>query len=218
MTQRQSARQSSRTSGRTSGRVGAGGSKANTAAAEQKKGKPKKAGRGGGTELAIGLGILGVLVVVCIVLYFNKKQEFADFEAEKKAANRAKEENIDRAIAAFRKAEAAGTAFVTSKNDKATDDELFGSVRGDDTIFNVIYNRQFKDKKRNTQTEQKALHKELLNNVGQGGTLASKEGVEILKGKAGETEIVIARKSYMPEKDDKSNLGGEIMVIVKAVK
>jgi len=82
----------------------------------------------------------------------------------------------------------------------------------------VIYNRQFKDKKRNTQTEQKALHKELLNNVGQGGTLASKEGVEILKGKAGETEIVIARKSYMPEKDDKSNLGGEIMVIVKAVK
>lgn len=217
MTQRQSAR-ASRTSGRTttSGRTSARG----TDDPKEKKGKPRRGGKGGGTELAIGLGVLTLLIVVCVVLYVQRNQEKRDFDNEVRQSNRAKEENIDNAMAAFRQAEGVGMAFVTSKNEKATEDELFAPFRSNENVYNVVYNRQFKDKKRAVQTDQHALHKERLTSVGIGGTLATKEGVSINMGKAegNSIDIVIARKGYLPDKDDKSNNGGEILVIIKAVK
>lgn len=223
MTQRQSAR-ASKTSGRTSGRATAGGKPSARGGVggdpKDKKAKAPKRSRGGGTELAIGLGVLTLLIVVCVVLYVQRNQEKRDFDAETKATNRAKEENIDNAMAAFRQAEAVGMAFVTSKNEKATEDELFAPFRSSSNVYNVVYNRQYKDKKRAVQTDQHALHKERLTSVGIGGTLAMKEGVAINLGKAegNSIDIVIARKSYSPDKDDKSNNGGEILVIINAVK
>lgn len=219
MTQRQSARQSSRTSGRVSARA----SEAKISArGEGKKGQSirKSGGTGGGKELMIGGIVIVVLCVAVGIMYVQKNGEIRSAEEAKRLANKATEDNLDRAKTAFRDAERAGMAFVTSKNEKATDEELFGSLKSNEVVYNVVYNRNYTDKRRSSQTEQRAMYKERLTSVGIGSSLGTPDGIQINTGKAdnGSLDIVIARKNYTADKDDKTNSGGEILVIVKAVK
>ncbi|MBI3830731.1 MAG: hypothetical protein HY291_14515 [Planctomycetes bacterium] len=218
MTQRQSTRQSSR----TSGRVARASEAKISARGEGKKGQSmrKAGGTGGGKELMIGGIVIVVLCVAVGIMYVQKNTEIRDATEAKRLANKATEDNIDRAKTAFRDAERAGMAFVTSKNEKATDEELFGSLKGNDTVYNVVFNRNYTDKRRSNQTEQRPMFKERMTPLGIGTSLGTPDGIQINKGTAdnGSTEIVIARKNYMADKDDKTNSGGEILVIVKAVK
>jgi len=165
------------------------------------------------------LAIIVILGIVCGFLYVKKSRDQRAEKQRKAEATRAEEESNDRAFMAFMKAESAGHDFATGKVREISDDVLFGPFRGDDKIYNVIYVWSFK-KKNQTHHDQKAMFDDNEHlNIQQFAKSKMREGVSITHGLTGNDEpIMIARKFYQPPADDKSNLGGEIMVIVKAVK
>ncbi|GMV81963.1 MAG: hypothetical protein AMXMBFR7_31470 [Planctomycetota bacterium] len=228
---RQSARGSARASARgvapatgsarASARGSAKGSQRGPAGTEDPgRGKPKKrAAGGGGMELVILLAVLGLLLVVCGVLYSMKSSEQENYQREVRAEKAAKEKNDELAYAAFQKALSAGAGFVKGESEKATNDELFASFRSDPTIYNVIFNRQYKDKRNKDQYDQRSMYPERLR-VEQYSGGSVKDGVSITRGMAENKTlpIMIAKKMLNGPEGDKANLGGEILVMVRAVK
>jgi hypothetical protein len=176
-----------------------------------------RSGGGSGKFLAIFLGVIVLMVSVCAVLYVVKNTERSKVERGIREKERIREQNIDRVYQAFMKAHSAGKNFVTGVDPNATDDQLFGAFRGDSTIYNVVYTRNFKDKARDTFAQK--MMDPGRKNIAEGGITIAKEGVQIKKGKVnGEDLIMTARKAYTSDPADKVNQGGEILVIVTAVR
>ena len=180
-----------------------------------------RSGRGGGGSgkfLAIFLGVVVLMVTVCAVLYVVKNTERSKAERATREKDRVREQNIDRVYQAFMKAHSAGKNFVTGGDPNATDDQLFGAFRGDSAVYNVVYTRNFKDKTRDTFM-QKMMDPGRKNIAEGGNTISKGDGVQIKKGKVnGEDPIMTARKNYTSDPADKVNQGGEILVIVTAIR
>ena len=142
------------------------------------------------------------------------------YEKGKQEKEYAKEQNIDRAYSAFKLAERAGLNYVMGRDAAAKDEVLFGTLRGKENIYNIIFYRRFKDMKLKEKLEEKYLDPSRVKAVGTLALLAEKEGIKINEGVAEDDKmpIVIAQKSYPAETGDKINAGGEILVIVKAFK
>ncbi|MCZ7649307.1 MAG: hypothetical protein M5U26_29295 [Planctomycetota bacterium] len=229
MATRRSGRQSARASGRASGRAespparasaraSARGSQRGAAEEPKPKGR-KRGGGGGGTELAICLGILVVLLVTCGVMWSYRNNERSEFERETRAKKAAQEANEDKAYQAFNRALSVGASFIKGENANMTDDELFASFRSDPDVYNVIFNRMYKDKRNKDQTDQRTMDKSRLR-IKQFGGGSIKDGISISRGKAENDtmDIMIATKRVNAEEGNKANLGGDILIMVKAVK
>jgi len=176
-----------------------------------------RSGGGSGKFLAIFLGVIVLMVSVCAVLYVVKNTERSKVERGIREKERIREQNIDRVYQAFLKAHSAGKNFVTGVDPNATDDQLFGPFRGDSTIYNIVYTRNFKDQKTRDTFAQKMMDPS-RKNIAEGGiTIPKGDGVQIKKGKVNsEDPIMTARKAYTSDPADKVNQGGEILVIVTA--
>jgi hypothetical protein len=180
-----------------------------------------RSGRGGaggsGKFLAIFLGVIVLMITVCAVLYVTQSAKKTKEEQEKSKRERVRQDNLDRVYSAFMKAHSAGKNYVTGADPAASDDQLFGAFRGDSTVYNVVYTRNYKDKTRDTFA-QKMLDSS-RKNIAESANTIVKEGVQIKKGKVnGEDPIMTARKAYPSDPADKINQGGEILVIVTAQK
>ena len=221
MAQRQSARQPNRGSERNDPRAGpADRQSQRSMGSESRRSRSTRASAGGGKVLMICLGVTGLLLIVCIVLWVQKSGEKRVYEKGKQEKEYAKEQNIDRAYSAFKLAERAGLNYVMGRDAAAKDEVLFGTLRGKENIYNIIFYRRFKDMKLKEKLEEKYLDPSRVKAVGTLALLAEKEGIKINEGVAEDDKmpIVIAQKSYPAETGDKINAGGEILVIVKAFK
>jgi hypothetical protein len=152
------------------------------------------------------------------VLYVKRSNE-KQAEAQRKAAERrAEEENKDRAFQAFMKAQSTGHDFVTGKNQEMKPEELFAGIQGDPNIYNVIFTWTYKKRNQNHPIQHALFNDNEHMNVKQTSRGFVKEDISFTYGyTSNDDPIMIATKYYPPPPDDKSNLGGEIMVIVRAV-
>lgn len=176
----------------------------------------KKKARGG-PELMIAAGIIVVLGVTAAGLYVMRKNEHADVIRKLEEAVRVEKENFALAFDMFSKADAAGRLFVMGK-EEADEGKLLASFRGDEKIYNVIYERSLKEKRGANKTEQKALHSDRLLFHTMSNPFKEDQDVKmnygLADGKA--TPIVIAKKFIKSAEGDQANLGGTITVVVRA--
>ena len=196
-------------------------------AASQQAGRPESQRRGGvagprggsgGRFLAVFLVVIVLLVVVCASLYMVKesarrRREEVDWRRKVK-----KDETSLRAYGCFVKAYSTGLSFVTGRKTDMTDDQLFAPFRGDEKVYNVVYTRNFRDQRGRSTFDQRILDKSRTN-IQESGTTVSREAVLMKAGKlSDDTPIMTARRTYAPEPGNTTSEGGEILVIVYAVK
>jgi hypothetical protein len=179
--------------------------------------KPRKKSSGGGTELAICLGVIVVLIVAVIFFWMKRDSEFKQYKQEVRLKKKARETNVSRAYKAWQQAYQTGKSFVMGRAPDAKPDELLGPLRSNPDIYNVIFDRSYKDK-RNKQAEQQVALDTSRLRVMRYGAATVRDGIAMYYGMAeGETlPIMLAEKFIEAEKGDKKNLGGKITVIVKA--
>lgn len=218
---RRSARGSSRAA-KTSGRASARGSaseRGEAPAEREPKGRARKKGGGGGTELAICLGVIVILIVAVIFFWMKRDTEFRQYKQAKRQLRKAREENVNRAYRAWQNAYQVGRAFVTGEQPDAKPEDLLGPFQGKENIYNVIFDRQYKDKKNKPAEQQIAMDKSRLR-VMRYGSPTTKDKITMYYGMAeGETlPIMLAEKFISAQEGDKKNMGGKITVIVKAEK
>jgi hypothetical protein len=182
------------------------------ASASVRRRKPR-----GGKEILIALGVIGALGVLALIMYMTKSsqlKEVGDIEKERK---RIFEENMRRGEDAYVKAEAAGKLWAMGKDNNT--DKLFAPFQGDSKVYNVIYDRNTKDKRGNSKAEQKAMDPAKLsiikfdNKSKEGSTGAQ---IQYGFGDNRTKPIVVASKAIAPEAGDQVNGGGRITVIVDA--
>jgi hypothetical protein len=148
-----------------------------------------------------------------------KERQDAEAQAYKREVQRLKatrERNVTRACRAWRKAFQVGRDFVTGKAPDAKPDDLLAPFRGKKDIWNVIYDRQYKDKRNKQACQQVALDKSRLRLMRYSASI-EKDGISMYYGMAEEhtLPIMLAEKFIKPEAGDKKNLGGKITVIVR---
>jgi hypothetical protein len=66
--------------------------------------------------------------------------------------------NLERARAAMANAEKTGAAFVIGKDTTLTDEKLFGKLKDDPKVWNVVFERTFRDEKGRMKVEQRLLY------------------------------------------------------------
>jgi len=171
-------------------------------------------------ELIICLGVLAVLLVVCGVLYATKSRERQRIEVKNRREREIQERNEDLAYQYFLKAQSVGTGFVTGKTPDAAPAALFAPFTGDNRVHNVIYRRDYRDRKNAPKTDQRAMYNDRLSFTKIASRAATREQgtVQINNGVVGDEPIMIAGKHYEPEQGDRVNAGGDVTVIVKAGK
>jgi len=212
------ARESSRQS-RTSSRSSSAHAKAShrsEARVSTRTSQRRGSGGVGGKELMICAGVIGILVVIVIGLYFKKSGEEADANKGKKAALARKEANEERAIEQFRAAERAALNWVQGKAGETAPD-LSGLSA--DKVYNAVLTRRFKDTKKKRDADQVVkFNQNPATEVGRKSmVLDGKDGIALSMAEIGGKEMVLATKSYQAPADDKVNQGGEIIVIVYSV-
>ena len=191
--------------------------------------KPIKKKVRGGPELLYAAGIIAVLGIIALVLGVMKNGKQKEVETLIHERQQALDDNMKLGKDAYRIAETAGMLYVMGKEEgipaekkdalpAKLDEKLFGSLRSDSKIYNVIYERNFKDKKNKEQTDQRALNPNrlTLNSIPEYGEVD--HDVKVMYGFAENktVNVVIASKSIPPEANDAANLGGIITVIVRA--
>ena len=186
--------------------------------------------KGGGKELLICAAIIGVLVVVCAVIYVVRSSDIDRHERFKRAEEKYFSEGFDRVAAKFTAVDEAGRKFCMGEepnsdpanNDmrKALDEKLFGPFRNDPEIYNILYDRMYKKGSR-TYPDQRWMHEGLtkfdaVKTIMRGGVQLQFGYVD---SKAKDQAVFAASRNYTPaNKDDKVNLGGRIVLILKAPK
>jgi hypothetical protein len=152
------------------------------------------------------------------VLYVAKARERIRIEREEELERREKAESEARAHEYAMKAHVAGANFVTSRDLSVTDEQLFARFRGDDKVYNVVYTRNYKDVHGRSQFAEKVMDKNRTN-IQETGTAFTRDSVQIKKGQLNDgTTIMVARRAYAPEPGNAISEGGEILVVVYAVK
>ena len=214
-------KRTSQSARRSDGRTASTGGSRRAAADDDPK-KPanvsgRKKGRGGGTELMIAAGVIVFLGLIALVLHSQRKGEKEQADRDIAAAEKSFNANMQAGFSALGRAENAGFAFVTGKDTKLSDDQLFGPFRTDDRVYNVIYDRNFKDERIPFRSDQKAMSEARLR-VERMDTIGREEnGAKCCYGFADNRSqpIVIAAKSFKAADGDAVNLGGTITVVVK---
>jgi hypothetical protein len=178
----------------------------------------KKKVRGVGKELMVSFGVIGLMAVAALVVYIVVSRSNREKTRWQEEQAKILESNMKLGFDSYQRAENAGLLFVMGKDEKAADDKLFGPFRGDDKIYNVLYDRIYKDRRNKPMTEQKAMFADRRTGVGSIEKFKEENGVRVNYGFAENKTIpiVIARKMIKQTPGDNANLGGEITVIVKA--
>lgn len=178
-----------------------------------------------GPELLIAFAVLAVMGVLAGVLYVTRNKQIRDVEQKKAAREETYENNMKLGMDMYMKAEECGVKFVIGKEDESiTGDEqklrakLFGRFQKDDKIYNVIYDRRYKDKKTKEKNDIKQLfadrtHLETIQ-------ARSKQDHDIrlnyVMAENRTFNCVMASKIIPPAPGDTVNQGGTITIIVKA--
>jgi hypothetical protein len=172
---------------------------------------------GGGRFLAVFLVVIVLLVAVCAALYVARTRERIRIDHGDEIDRQAKVESEGRAYEYAMKAHVAGANFVTGRDLNVTDDQLFAPFRGDDKVYNVVYTRNYRERGQ-SRFVQRMLDKN-RRSLREAGTGIVRESVQIKKGAAeGADCVMTARRTYASDPADKVNEGGEILVVVYAVK
>ena len=204
-------------------RAGAGPAGANAAGTGPKKKKQR-----GGPELIIIGAILGVAILGTLVfaMYQNSRVKARDqgLEAEKKIY----EDNIKLGKDAYQIAEESGKLFILGKESGVPEhnndplpanlkEKLFGQLGKDSQVYNVIYNRDYKDKHNKPLTDQRVLYMDKLR-IDKMAVGEVDNEVDIRYGFAENKTIpvVLATKNIKGDETDAANAGGQITVIVRA--
>jgi len=173
-----------------------------------------------GKPLLLCFAILGVMAVTAGVLYVIRSRQTRDIKRIQTEEQEIFERNMALGFDKYRTARNAGLLFVMGKDKaegQALEDKLFGPFRNDDKVYNVIYDRNFKDRRNLQQTEQKAMFRDRLrvDSIEHG---KEDSGVRVIYGFAENktVTIVISREPIKAETGDNANLGGMITVIAKA--
>ncbi|MCX7804120.1 MAG: hypothetical protein N3A38_02915 [Planctomycetota bacterium] len=182
----------------------------------------------GGKELVICVAIIAVLVVICAVVYVVQSGARDKQERYQRAETKYYEEGFDRVAARFAAAEEAGRKFCMGEEPnadpsnpemrKVLEEKLFGPFRGDADVYNVLYDRMYKRGTR-SYPDQRWMHEGLTKYDAIKTQI--RNGVQLQFGyvdsKSKTQPVFAARKSYSPaNKDDKVNLGGQIVLVMKA--
>lgn len=170
-----------------------------------------------GKELLLCFGVLalmGIGAVVLGVIRSGQAKKVTDIKGERE---RIFNDNMKLGFDMYQKAETIGLLWVMGKDDKATDDKLFGPFKNDDKVYNIVYDRNYKDKKNASKMEQKAMFPDRLRveKVEHG---KEDNGIRVSYGLADNKSlcIVLASKPIKPQEGDSANLGGMITIIAKA--
>jgi hypothetical protein len=177
----------------------------------------RKRARGVGKELLICFAVLGFMGVGAVVLGVIRSGQAKKVSVIKDERERIFNDNMKLGFDTYQKAETAGLLWVMGKDDKATDDKLFGLFKNDDKIYNIVYDRNYKDKKNASKMEQKAMVSDRLriDKVERG---KEDNGIRVSYGLADNRTrcIVIASKPIKAQEGDSANLGGMITIIANA--
>lgn len=170
----------------------------------------------GGKELMIAAGVLAVLAggVIFKSMQNSSKQKAVTQAIEAKAE--AERMNYDAAEKVWRLAEEKGHDLLFGK-EEFNEAKHFGAFRSDPNVYNVVYERRFKDKKGNEKPQQNALYADKLSLVKTDyGT--ERDGLRInyalADGKA--TNVIIAVKNMKIPEGDTLTVSAQLTVIVKA--
>jgi hypothetical protein len=175
------------------------------------------AARGLRKEILICFSVLGVLCIGTVILGVTRWQARKKVLIELERQQQIYENNLKRGFDAYQRAEAAGLLFVI-KGEATSDSALFDALKRDELIYNVVYDRNYKDRHNAVRSEQKAMapdrHKvETIEKW-------SKDDLEVhcSYGFAEDRTmpVVIASKNIKSLNGDTANLGGKITVVVKA--
>ena len=185
--------------------------------------KPKKV-RGVGGPLMMCFGILGFMGLVAGILFVTKSSEKKKVEALKTAEEEKYENNIKLGFEYYQKAETQGLLYCMGKENEALlgdkakmREKLFAPFVGDDKVYNVLYERRFKDKKAKEKPEQEFLFPE-RNRIDRTEKGEMKNEIRVVYGFADNKTIplVVASKNIKPQEGDQANLNGQITIMVKA--
>lgn len=213
-------KRSSRAVAGSSGRAVPGASAGESRASRRTsaEGGARKRTRGSGRELVICFGVIGFLGVVALLLSVQRSGEKRRADEVLADQERAFKANMELGFARLQRAETTGLLFVKGKDGSATPDKLFGSFRNDDKVYNVIYDRHYKEERVPLKTEQKALYPERLRIEKMDGVSKEDAGVRCCYGFAENRSVplVVATKSIKADEGDTANLGGMITVMVRA--
>jgi len=185
---------------------------------------PKMKKRRGGPELIIAAGIIAVLGIVSAVIFVNKNKKINEVESSIKEHQDIFDTNMKTGYDGYMKAENSGLLYVLGKEkDDIMNDEakltsrLFAPFQGDDKVYNVLFERRYKDKKAKEKTDQKFMFPERnrIERIEHGKTVNE---VRVTYGFAENKSVnlVWAEKLVNAEKGDQANMGGKITILMKA--
>ncbi|HYG76314.1 MAG TPA: hypothetical protein VEK08_15015 [Planctomycetota bacterium] len=187
-------------------------------------GRPIKKKQRGGPELMIAGGVIALLGIVAAVIYVNKSKKINDVESGKREQQELFDNNMKLGFDYYMKAENSGLPYVLGreKDDIINDEQklasrLFSQFQGDDKVYNVLFERRYKDKKAKEKTDQKFMFpdKNRIERVDR-GTEMNKVRVTYGFAENKSIPLVWAEKIIPSEQGDQANLGGKITVLVKA--
>jgi len=177
-------------------------------------------------EILIAGGVLAAILAIALVIGYFKKSGVTELEKAAQKQTEILERNIASGTAELKKAVDLGSQFCIGKDtiDPKDPSKLFAPFKGNAKIYNVIYNRDFKDKKQVDKHEQFTLvddleHrtlKELNKNIPDDKDLKDVSVRYALADEKGKQVAVVVAKKMIRTKDDNVNSGGQIMVIVLA--
>lgn len=193
------------------------------ASARNERGGGRGGGRGGargkkavgGTELMVAGAVLVGLLVAVIFFYFLRHGQEQDANSAKNKLIETENKNFRLAKDWGEKAFNIGLGFVSGKED--TPDAQLLSIQGE-SLYNVIYERNRKDKKGKDDNKQVALNKDRLINADIPSVTRDEGGWHMVYafGDGKSVPLVRATKTVSPDANDTVNKAGTITVMVKA--
>lgn len=176
-------------------------------------------------EILIAAGGLLAILAIALTVGYLRSGERKKNEDVVEVQVRILESNVKLAKDELKKAVDLGTLFSVGKEtiDPKDPSKLFAPFKGNSKIYNVIYNRDYKDKKQTEKHDMFALvddpdHRALkeLNKTG----IPDEKDLIVKYGLASDKDklipVVLATKIIHPAKEDLVNTGGKIMVVVLA--
>lgn len=212
-----SAKSSSRTSGRSSARDSGVRASQRGEADPSGRRSTRKTNKGDGMVIGIALGVIALMVVGAIVVYSNNKAKLRDAKTTEERIKKAREDNEAAGLKYMQVALEAGAPYIRGETPDAKEDALFGTLRGQPDIYNVIFERSYKDRRNKSQTEQKKMNGNTSYN--QTSQDWKKEDITIHTGTSSDGQPLVVSKRQVPAKEgDKANMGGWVIVMVKGTK
>lgn len=214
---RPSARTSARSSARESGVRASGRTSQRGDAETSGRRSTRRSNKGDGMVIGIALGVIALMVVGAIVVYSNNNSKIRDAKATEERIKKAREDNEAAGLKYMQLALEAGAPYIRGDMPDAKEDALFGALRGQPDIYNVIFERSYKDRRNKSQTEQKKMN----GNTSYNQTCQDwkKEDITIHTGTSSDGQaLVVSKRQVAAKEGDKANLGGWVIVMVKGIK